>query len=167
MRFIRHILIVVLLTGCAGTSQLTVEQGVAAFDEGNYNEAIELLIPLADKNNEQAAYWTGRSYEAEALKGEKQLLNDAADWYLVAARQGHEDAAYRLGRIFIANGHEDAGVRLLQGAASCGHTDAASLLREGGFPMSGYRCPDNLADRNIGLAIGASPQGNSAKTINQ
>lgn len=157
------LLAVTLLNACATTRQSQLEQGRLAYGEGHYESAITILDPLATEGDELAAYWTGRSYEALALAGDANRLNDAARWYREAAEKGHDDARYRLGRLLYFSGEQrDTGIYLLQSAATCGHVEAGRLLRQEELPPPPQRCM-----RSQGPSSGTGPRSAPRTTVSR
>jgi TPR repeat protein len=76
-----------------------LEDGIAAYNAKNFDKAVELLQPLAEKsNNPQAQEKIGRLYHRG--KGLPKDAGKAAEWYLKAAEQGDAPAAARLGSMF-------------------------------------------------------------------
>ena len=76
-----------------------LEDGIAAYNAKNFDKAVELLQPLAEKsNNPQAQEKIGRLYHRG--KGVPKDAGKAAEWYLKAAEQGDAPAAARLGSMF-------------------------------------------------------------------
>jgi TPR repeat protein len=81
----------------------TVAGGVAALTAGHYDVALQILKPLADGNNPQAAFWLGDMYE-QGL-GVPKDTDTALKWYRKSAEAGWTAAAFRLGEIYF-NGTE-------------------------------------------------------------
>jgi len=76
-----------------------LEDGIAAYNAKNFDKAVELLQPLAEKsNNPQAQEKIGRLYHRG--KGLPKDAGKAAEWYLKAAEQGDAPAAARLGSMY-------------------------------------------------------------------
>ena len=76
-----------------------LEDGIAAYNAKNFDKAVELLQPLADKsNNPQAQEKIGRLYQRG--KGLPKDAVKAAEWYRKAAEQGDAPAAARLGSMY-------------------------------------------------------------------
>ena len=68
------------------------EDGVAAYDRGQFAAALKLWLPLAQQGDAAAQFNVGVLYEKGA--GVAQDYAEAARWYLKAARQGDPDAQY-------------------------------------------------------------------------
>ena len=92
----------VLLTACTGIANASsLEEGLHAFQKGDYTLAHQLWKPLAEQGNAQAQYNLGLLYE-QGL-GVEQHLRTAMTLYRAAAQQGNADAQYNLG-VMHANG---------------------------------------------------------------
>jgi TPR repeat protein len=85
------------------------EDGVAAAEAGNYQQALAEWRPLAENGHARAQYSIGFLYakgsgvEADAVK--------AAEWYRKAAEQGYAPAQFYLGRLYAG---EDAAESLVK-----------------------------------------------------
>lgn len=89
------LLLVVALPASAGQ----LEDGIAAYNAKNFDKAVELLQPLAEKSNDpQAQEKIGRMYHRG--KGLPKDAGKAAEWYRKAAEQGDAPAAARLGSMY-------------------------------------------------------------------
>lgn len=89
----------VLLAAALPASAGQLEDGIAAYNARNFDKAVELLQPLAEKgNNAQAQEKIGRLYHRG--KGLPKDAGKAADWYRKAAEQGDAPAAARLGSMY-------------------------------------------------------------------
>ena len=75
------------------------DDGVKAYNEGNYTQAIELFRPLAIQGNADAQYSLGFMYTSG--KGVTQDSKEAVKWYQLAAEQGHAFAQYYLGLTYV------------------------------------------------------------------
>jgi hypothetical protein len=80
-------------TGASAAGQF--EAGRAAWNDGDLDTALALLLPLAERGDREAQYLVGRI----DLCGDGMPLDLAAGfrWYLRAAEQGHPDAQYAVG----------------------------------------------------------------------
>lgn len=92
-RLVLAFLLLVPLSGMAG-----FEEGVAAYNRGDYAAAIAEFEPLAEQGNVDAQYVMGTLYHYGYGKphDEKQ----AAVWFRRAADQGNAAAQYYLGLIY-------------------------------------------------------------------
>ena len=74
------------------------EDGVAAYDRGQYAAALSLWLPLAERGNVSAQYNVAVLYEKG--QGVEQDYHEAARWYLTAAEQGDPEAQYSIGVLY-------------------------------------------------------------------
>ncbi len=74
------------------------DQGVAAYERGDYSTAYSLFRPLADQGNADAQFNLGIMYELGW--GVPQDYAAAVSWYRKAAEHGNADAHYNLGLIY-------------------------------------------------------------------
>ncbi len=78
-----------------------VQEGIQAFKSGNYEEALQLLLPKAEERCINAQYYVGRIYHNE--EGRAQLPQNFAEamrWYTEAALANHIDAQFYLARLY-------------------------------------------------------------------
>lgn len=100
--------------------------GVVAFDRKDYQTAMSLFRPRAEKGDARAQYYLGRMYYdglGVALDNTK-----AVAWFTKAARQGAPEAQYRLGLFNVYQGREEEGVAWLRKAAEQGYALAQDNL---------------------------------------
>jgi hypothetical protein len=83
-----------------------LQQGTAAYETGDYNEAFRLLQPLAEQGNAQAQSILGWLYENG--EGVTQDDKQALEWYQKAANQGFAEAQYNLGNMYHDKDNEQA-----------------------------------------------------------
>ena len=76
-----------------------LEDGIAAFDGGDFETALRLLRPLAEQGNEVAQYGLGLMYYSGF--GVPQNRTKAARWYRRAAEQDFVDAQYAIGVMYM------------------------------------------------------------------
>jgi len=89
----------VLLGAALPASAGPLEDGIAAYNAKNFDKAVELLQPLAEKDgNARAQEKIGRLYHRG--KGLPKDAGKASEWYLKAAEQGDAAAAARLGTMY-------------------------------------------------------------------
>lgn len=75
-----------------------LEQGIAAYDAGDYTKAREILYPLAAyKRDPEAQFHMGMIYFYG--EGVEKDIDRAMEWWRKAMRRGHVDAAYRLSEL--------------------------------------------------------------------
>ncbi len=101
----------------------SLEDASDALDEGRYEEAMVLLLPVAEKGDAYAQYNLGVLY-AQGL-GTAVDEEEAVRWYTLAAEQGFSDALTNLGLMYSdGRGVEQDYVRaveLYSAAANAGH----------------------------------------------
>ncbi|MGJ8580747.1 MAG: tetratricopeptide repeat protein [Psychromonas sp.] len=86
-----------LLSGQA-TAQIRFSEGYEAAHSGNYEKAVKIWLPLAEKGDAPAQYTIGWMYESG--QGVKQDLKKAVYWYKKSAQQEYEAAQYVLGTLY-------------------------------------------------------------------
>ncbi len=90
---------VVLLPGLLLTSfgdkDAELNDGLTAARAGDYNGALEIWLPLAQRGSSEAQFRLGWLYETGLGTGKDPIM--AARWYSQAAAQGHSRALYSLG----------------------------------------------------------------------
>ena len=74
------------------------DEGVAAYERGDYVSALREFRPLAEKGGASAQYNLGLMYDKG--KGVPQGYAEAVKWYRQAAEQGHATAQYNLGVMY-------------------------------------------------------------------
>ena len=76
----------------------SLQSGVASYAQGDYDEAVSILRPLAEEGNVTAAFYMGESYRYG--RGVRKDGAQAATWYLKAANGGSPEAQFMLGMMF-------------------------------------------------------------------
>src|SRR5271165_5504224 len=76
-----------------------LEDGVAAYRQGDFAAAIRLLRPLADEGDAKAEFHLGRMYALG--EGVGQDPGQAITWYRKAAQNGDAEAEFVLGVMFL------------------------------------------------------------------
>ena len=92
-RVLAGIVLAVMLTG--GAAAGPYEEGVAAYERGDYATALRLWRPLAEQGGAPAQYNLGLMYVEG--RGVPQDNTEAVKWYRLAAEQGDAGAQYNLG----------------------------------------------------------------------
>jgi len=91
--------IAAILLVCSSVARADdIDDGVKAYDEGNYVQALKLLQPLATQGNAVAQYNLGVMYARG--KGVIQDYQEARKWWQLAAKQGEAAAQYNLGWMY-------------------------------------------------------------------
>lgn len=92
---------VLLLAAMGGASAGQFDDGLAAYKKGDWGLAVQLLLPIAQKDTAQsvdAQVRVGRL--AELGRGMTKNLPEAVKWYQKAADQGNVEAEAYLGRMY-------------------------------------------------------------------
>jgi TPR repeat protein len=94
-------LIALALIGLASAGPL--EDGVAAYRQGDFTTAMRLLRPLADEGDAKAEFHLGRMYALGQGVGQDpgQDPGQAIAWYRKAAQHGDAEAEFVLGVMFL------------------------------------------------------------------
>lgn len=115
-----------------------IDNARAAFDERDYANALELLLPLAEDGNAEAQTLIGVMYRTGLLGMPDH--DEAALWFESAAQQGHADAYFNLGLMYFQHellppdgsatryAFSDAAFGSFRQAAELGHAEAQLYL---------------------------------------
>ncbi|MEA3045822.1 MAG: uncharacterized protein QOJ53_154 [Sphingomonadales bacterium] len=103
-----------------------VRSGIDAWQAQNYDEAVRIWRPLADRGDADAQYNIAQAYFLG--RGVPQNANLAGQWYERAARQGHEEAQANYGLLLFQNGRRREAVPWLERAAGRGDPRAQYVL---------------------------------------
>ena len=114
-----------------------VKAGIVAWQKGDFEGAIGVWRPLAAKGDADAAFNLGQAYRLG--KGVPISLGQAQQWYEIAARKGHLDAATSLGILLFQNGNQVGAMRWLKQAADAGEPRAALLYGTALYNGDGVR----------------------------
>ena len=96
MRILAGIVMALILTGCDGAGPY--EDGLAAYERGDYATALRLWRPLAEQGNAGAQHILGLMYDSG--QGVPQDLAEAVKWYRLAAEQGYGSAQLNLATMY-------------------------------------------------------------------
>jgi len=107
-----------LVAFAAPAAAQDVQSGIAAWQAGDYNAAVQQWRPLADAGNADAQFNLAQAYRLG--RGVAQNLNLAEQWFERAARQRHEQAGASLGLLLFQNGRAREAMPWLQAAAGRG-----------------------------------------------
>jgi TPR repeat protein/beta-lactamase regulating signal transducer with metallopeptidase domain len=86
------------VTGAWRAAAAALEDGLGAFNRGDYATALKQLRPLAEQGNAVAQHRLGRIYDGGL--GVKQDYAQAAEWYRKAAVQANLDAQWGLSDLY-------------------------------------------------------------------
>jgi uncharacterized protein len=87
------------LTPAGAARANPLEDGIAAYNRGDYAEAVELFQLAAARNEAAAQFDLGQMYRKGL--GVTQDHAEAVGWYRLAAAQGHIAAQYNLGLMYL------------------------------------------------------------------
>ena len=111
-------------SAAAGASD--VRAGIDAWQAQNYDEAVRIWRPLADRGDADAQYNIAQAYFLG--RGVPQNMNLAEQWYERAARQGHEEAQANYGLLLFQNGRRREAMPWIERAADRGDPRAQYVL---------------------------------------
>jgi uncharacterized protein len=97
-RFIAILLLFVIWLAPKGALAGGYEDGLTAFDKGDYAQALALLEPYAVKGDAAAQYALAVLYRFG--KGTKVKSAEAVKWYQASAKQNYRDAQNNLGVMY-------------------------------------------------------------------
>lgn len=128
-----------------------IEAAQALYAAGKGQQAIEKLLPLAQRGEPEAAYLLGRLYYYDEA-GVPRNWRNAARWFEQAARTGHAGGQYKLGGIYYAGRGRRQDIKQAiywwAQAAAQGHPEALNNL--GALVSTGTGV---AADPELGLAL--------------
>ncbi len=129
-RLIHSAFLAVVLLSSATALGASLEEGLAAYSQGDYDTAWKICQPLADEGNVEAMYCVGQMY----ANGFGVAMDDAnaMKWFGMAAGEGHPEAMYRLA-VMHANGwgvpmNEVAAAGFYRLSAGFGYIPAQSAM---------------------------------------
>lgn len=150
------VLIAFLISSCAS---YRIDQGVEAFNRGNYSLAAHHWNGPAKEGNPAAENNLGVLWEYGLGKTPKNL-NQAATWYVRAAKKGHLRAMTNLARVQKQLGYEEAAVSWITLAARWGDEKAKNMLQEWNKPVPNADllqqqvAENERRDQEVGDALG-------------
>ena len=113
---------VTVLAAIAPASAQSVKAGIEAWQKADYDAAVAIWRPLAEKGDVDASFNLGQAYRLG--RGVPLNLGAAQTWFERAARKGHLDAQTTLGLLLFQNGNQTGGLRWLRAAAEQGEPRA-------------------------------------------
>lgn len=123
----------------------SVKAGIDAWQHANYENAVAIWRPLAEKGDADAQFNLGQAYRLG--RGVAINLGAAKSWFERAAANGHVDAQTTLGLLLFQNGDQAAGLRWLKQAAEQGEPRALLV-----FGTALYNGDGVTQDRVLGYA---------------
>lgn len=102
------------------------ETGIAAFESGNYAEALQTLLPLAELGNPEAQFSVACIYDP--IFGIQADATKAISWYSQAAEQGHPIAQNNLATLYLKDKNVEQAIKWYHKAAELGFPFAQEIL---------------------------------------
>ena len=103
-----------------------VRAGIDAWTAQNYDQAVQIWRPLADRGDPDAQYNIAQAYFLG--RGVPQNMVLAEQWYERAARQGHPEATANYGLLLFQNGRRQEALPFITRAADAGDPRAQYVL---------------------------------------
>ena len=103
-----------------------VRAGIDAWAAQNYDQAVQIWRPLADRGDADAQYNLAQAYFLG--RGVPQNMTLAEQWYERAARQGHPEATANYGLLLFQNGRRQDSIPYITRAADAGDPRAQYVL---------------------------------------
>jgi cell division septation protein DedD len=100
--------------------------GIDAWQAQNYEEAVRIWRPLADRGDADAQFNIAQAYFLG--RGLPQNMTLAEQWYARAARGGHEEAQANYGLLLFQNGRQREAIPWVERAANRGDPRAQYVL---------------------------------------
>jgi uncharacterized protein len=151
-----------LILMAAASAQAGLQEGINAYEKGNYSAALKEFKRLAAKGDAEAQSALGYMYASG--HGVKQDYKKAASWYRKAAEQGHAGAQSNLG-VMYASGQgmpqndKEAAAWYLK-AAEQGY--AAAQFNLGVMYANGQGVPQDLVQAHKLFSLAEATQGEVA-----
>src|SRR4051794_3459605 len=123
----------------------TVKAGIEAWQHADYNSAVAIWRPLAERGDADAQFNLGQAYRLG--RGVPLNLGTAKGWFERSARTGHVDAETTLGLLLFENGERPEGLKWLRQAADQGEARAQLV-----FGTALYNGDGITQDRLLGYA---------------
>ncbi len=148
----------ILAAAAAPLPAQSVRAGIEAWQHADYQGAVRIWRPLAEKGDADAAFNLGQAYRLG--RGVPTNLAAAATWFERAAAKGHLDAQTTLGLMLFENGDRAGGIRWLRQAADKGEPRAllvygTALFNGDGVkkdPVLGYALVSRAAAQGLAPA---------------
>lgn len=96
----RTVVVGLIVAATLGVSAVAgpLEDGLAAYDRGDYTAALSAWLPLAERGDRDAQFNLGAMYQAG--HGVRRDYPEAAKWYRRSAERGNATAQFRLGEMY-------------------------------------------------------------------
>jgi uncharacterized protein len=143
------VLAALLLAACQGPQRDMFQEGLTAYQKGDYAVAIERWKPLAEAGDPRAQTNVGLMYSQG--KGVPKDAAEAFSWYQKAAMQNYMDAEYNLALLYrdgkgVKTDFAEA-IRWFQRAAERGHLEAQVRLGDIYFKGTGVQADSRMATK--------------------
>ena len=133
MKDTRRALVISMALAVGSTSlhgqAASVDEGLAAYRSQDYQDAHDILGPLARQGQPEAELALARMYHTG--RGVEQDVHEAVYWYCHAASHGVAEAQFQLALFYldgnVVNENEAMALDWLEKAADQGHQQAARL----------------------------------------
>jgi cell division septation protein DedD len=123
----------------------SVKAGIEAWQHADYDGAVSIWRPLAEKGDPDAQFNLGQAYRLG--RGVPINLALAKSWFERAAANGHLDAETTLGLLLFQNGDQASGLKWLRQAAQQGEPRAQLV-----YGTALYNGDGVSQDRTLGYA---------------
>lgn len=108
-----------------------LEDGIAAYHQGDYAKALRLFRIAAAKGDAEAQFNVGKMYQD--ARGVNRNYAEALHWYRLAVAQNNSDAQYRLGFMYESGSgvtvDKIEALRLYRLSAAQGNDDGINAVR--------------------------------------
>jgi hypothetical protein len=154
----------VLLVFLATPAWAGMDEGIAAYNRGDYATALREFRPLAEQGLAEAQYNLGNMYRTGW--GVPQDYAEAERWYRRAVEQGNASAQFNLGVMYYNSLPQDytEAAKWFRKAANQGNADAQYHL--GAIYDNGYGVPQDYVQAHMWYSL-AEAQGRTAAAWNQ
>ncbi|HXX73515.1 MAG TPA: tetratricopeptide repeat protein [Nitrospiraceae bacterium] len=150
---------------CAAPVRAGFEEGMTAYDRGDYAATVKEWRPLAEQGNATAQHHLAWLYLLG--RGVPQDDQEASRWFLKAAEQGDSDAQTNLGSLYLLGDRipQDVAEALkwLRAAASQGHPMAQTKL--GIMYEDGHGVPQDRVQAYMWFSLAAGEGSELAKAF--
>ena len=155
----RVISALVVLIGLVAPAWAGFDEGVAAYERGDYATAFREMKPLAEQGDAVAQFNLGNMYRTG--RGVPQDYAEAERWYRRAVEQGNASAQFNLGVKYYNSLPQDyaEAAKWFRKAANQGNADAQYHL--GVIYDKGYDLPQDFVQAHMWYSL-AEAQGRTA-----
>ena len=97
-----------------------IDSALRLAQQGRFEDAIDIIMPLANNNNSEAQYWLAKFYGPSGINNKELTM----EWLLKAVENGSADAQYWLANTFLELDILERYKELLYEAANNNHSQA-------------------------------------------